>query len=307
MGFDSISDYACGSFNSIKGRLISDREQDNYYQKWMRNYSKLFKRNNSFEIIEWKVREWRAIKEIYASAIFYAESKIALKNRCMASYYFLLYYSLFHAMLSSICLDNTITLEQIKDINHSKVGNQFRNTYCHCKDSILSDDIYYLFNKFKYLREYYSYTPPLNMSLYDDSYEKKLKDTIIKCYQTTNLQSLILEKSYFKHCKSIKIDSFEKNRHLKKSFLKLVSKPSIDDNAEYVLDDADINTMNEIIQYGVEFRSIGLQLDHTLDEFRGYNESSEFFDEADGIESLSIYGFIYDSIMYDSIDIINRK
>lgn len=297
MGFDSINKYIYGNFSAVKEKLITDREQDAYYQKWMQNYSSIFKRNNSIEIIELNVREWRAIKELYASAILYEESKFALKNSCVSSYYFSLYYSIFHAMLSSICFDNTITLDQIANINHSKVGKQFKNTYCHGKGAILSDDIYFLFNKLKYLREYYSYTPPLNMSFYDSSYSKSIEESIIKCYQITNLQSLILEKSFFKNSKCMKVDTVEKYEHVIESFKKLVSKPGIDNKNKYIFDVADNNRMNETLKDGVAFQYIALQLDHTFDEFRTYKEVSDFFRSKDGIKSQSIYGFIYDSIM----------
>lgn len=294
MGFESINKYTIGNFSNIKEKLISEKEQDKYCQKWLENYSRIFKNSNSLEIIEWRVREWRAIKEIYASAILFEEAKFALKNRCMASYYFSLYYSLFHAMLSSICLDNTITLDQISDINHSKLVNQFKNTYCHGKNAILSEDIYTIFNKFKYLREYYSYIPPLNMSLYEDTHSDSIKELITKCYQITNLQSLILEKSS-RHCNIIKIDSDEKYERVMNSFIKLVSKPNIDN--KYVFDEADKNIISETLRDGAGFQFIALQLDHTFDEFRCYNGSGQFFGSENGIKTGSIYSFIYESIV----------
>lgn len=295
MGFNDINPYALGNFDNIKEKLNTVKDQDIYYQKWMKNYSDIFKISNDLNLIEWKVREWRAIKEIYASAILYKETEFSLKNRCMASYYFSAYYSIFHAMLSTICFDTNITLEQISDINHSKVGNQFKNTYCHGKNSILSEDIYTFFNKAKYLREYYSYTPPLNMCFYDSSYLKNLKKFIVQCFQLANLQSLILEKSN-KHSCSREITTEEQYWYASQSFDKLVSKPSIDNNSKYVLDPADLNAKREMLKYGISFQFIALQLDHTFDEFRLYDDSPEFFSTDNGIKTGSIYKFIYDSI-----------
>lgn len=295
MGFDNINPYGIGHFDNIKDKLKTDKDQDKYYQKWMSNYSETFKSSNNLNVIEWKVREWRAIKEIYASAIFYKESQFLLENRCMGSYYFSAYYSIFHAMLSAICLDTNITLNQISDINHSKVGNQFKNTYCHGKNTILSEDTYDFFNKAKYLREYYSYTPPLNMSFYESSYMENLQQYLVKCFQLTNLQSLILEKSN-KHGCSRKIETNEQYLHVLQSFNKLVSKPSIDNNNKYVLDEADLNVQKDILKFGIDFQFIALQLDHTFDEFRLYNDSAEFFETDNGVKSNSIYAFIYNSI-----------
>lgn len=297
MSFESIHDYIVGNFSHIQDKLNDNKKQDKYYQKWMQKYSKIFNTDDDLKIIDWKIREWRAIKEIYASAIIHMESELALNNGCITSYYFLLYYSLFHAMLSSICFDTNITLKQIADINHSKVGNQFKNTYCNGKNSILSEDIYTLFKSFKYLREYYTYTPPLNMTFYDNSYLQKLEDSIIKCFQITNLHSLILERSFHKNSKIYLIDTEEKLHHLMESFNILISKPSIHNPNKYILDPSDINARDEIIQYGIGFEFISLQLDHTYDEFRTYMRVNESFEYKNRIQSDDIYSFIFKSIM----------
>lgn len=296
MGFDSINQYHLGNFDGIKEKLNTDKAQDIYYQKWMSNYSQMFKTSNDLDVIDWKVREWRAIKEIYASAILYKEAQFSLGNRCISSYYFSTYYSIFHAMLSAICMDTNITLEQISHINHLKVGNQFKNTYCHGKNSILSEDIFVFFGKAKYLREYYSYTPPLNMSFYDSSYIENLKQFVVQCFQLTNLQSLILEKSNMHGC-STKITTMEQHLHVLQSFDKLVSKPSIDNNNEHVLDPADLNARNDILNYGIDFQFIVLQLDHTYDEFRLYDDSPDFFDTDNGINTDSVYSLIYNNLI----------
>ena len=294
MGFDDINPYRMGNFEEIKEKLSTSNDQDIYYQKWMKNYSEMFKAGNDLDIIDWKVREWRAIKEIYASSILYNESKIALANRCISSYYFSAYYSIFHAMLSAICLDTNITLDKISNINHSKVGNQFKNTYCHGKNSILSEDIYTFFNHSKYLREYYSYIPPLNMTFYESSYIENLEKFIVQCFQLTNLQSLILERSN-KHGRSRIMKTQEQCSHVFESFYKLTSKPNL--NNRYVLDSADINVRDDILRYGIDFQFIVLQLDHTFDEFRTYNGSSEFFSEDNAVVGSEIYSFIYDSLV----------
>ncbi|EPB8178469.1 hypothetical protein ACRTAO_001131 [Clostridium perfringens] len=293
MGFNDINQYKIGNFDSIKEKLNTSKAQDIYYQKWMRNYSEIFKSGDDLNMIDWKLREWRAIKEIFAAAILYKEAKISLENRCIASYYFSSYYSLFHAMLSAICLDTNITLEKISDINHSKVGNQFKNTFCHGKNSILSEEIYTFFNESKYLREYYSYTLPFNITFYKSSYLEDLKKFIIQCFQLTNLQSLILEKSN-KHGRSTKIITDEQFCRLIISLNKLVAKPDI--NGRYILDSADENVRNEIIRYGIDFQFILLQLDHIYDEFRTYDDSSEFFFNDNAVTGSEIFTFVYDTL-----------
>lgn len=81
------------------------------------------------------------------------------------------------------------------------------------------------------------------------------------------------------------------------SFNILISKPSIHNPNKYILDPSDINARDEIIQYGIGFEFISLQLDHTYDEFRTYMRVNESFEYKNRIQSDDIYSFIFKSIM----------
>ena len=296
MYFSEKSNYILGKYDSLENILIDDTEQKNYYQKWMGNYALLFKGSNELEIIEWRIREWRAIKEIYAAAIMYKEAEVAISHRCTSSYYFLMYYSLFHGLLSAICYDTNIKLAQIININHSKLGNLFRSTYCSGRYKIIADKIYEDFKKFKFLREYYSYTPPLNDSMYSEEHLISLDNHLSECFQLTNLHSLMFEKSYRKHAKDIRW-TYDQIKYFRMWFMDAIAKKDIENNSKVNLDPADENILHETIRDGIGFQFIALQLDHTYDEFRLYDGASDFYSEIDGIGSSSIYSYIYDKII----------
>ena len=170
MDFRTINKYVLNNFDSLTADDFPVEKQNEYCLKWLNDYSKISKSTDDKILIDWTIREWRAIKELYASAIFFKEAEFSYKNRCMAACYFLLYYSLFHGMLSSLCYDVNLTLKEITEITHSKLGNIFKSTFCNGKTAIVHPQIYEDFLKFRYLREYYSYTPPLNMPMYDEEY-----------------------------------------------------------------------------------------------------------------------------------------
>lgn len=298
MSFKGINKYILNNFDSLNTILASDEKQDKYCQHWLRHYANIINDPNKLEMIDWEVRLWRAIKEIYASAILYKEAEIAFRHRCMASYNFLLYYALFHAMLSSICFDINIKLNQIVDITHSKVGNIFKGTFCTGKHAIISSDIYDVFTKFKGLREYYSYTPPLNLSMYEEGYLTTVDMYLTQCFQLTNLQSLLLEKSFQKHGTIYNFDNPQDKIYFYNSFQALISKKDIVENNKYILDPADENVLHEVLRDGIGgFQCIGLQLDHTYDEFRTYDGSSSFFSEEGGIGRNPIYRYVYSKII----------
>jgi hypothetical protein len=56
------------------------------------------------DVIKWDLRLHRSLKGLFASAACYLESRIAHAGQNWTSYYFLLYYSLFHAFLSNVLL-----------------------------------------------------------------------------------------------------------------------------------------------------------------------------------------------------------
>lgn len=142
MDFKSINKYAINNFESLATDDFPIEKQEEHCLRWLGDYSKISKTTDDKILIDWTIREWRAIKEIYAAAILFNEAKVSYDNRCMTACYFLLYYSLFHGMLSSLCYDINITLKQITEITHSNLGNTFKSTFCSRKKGIISPRIH---------------------------------------------------------------------------------------------------------------------------------------------------------------------
>ncbi|EIW18756.1 MULTISPECIES: hypothetical protein [Pelosinus] len=119
MSFNKYSKYIINRFDLLDQNLSNEKDQEKYYQNWMQKYSLIFKDDNKLTMVEWEIRQWRAIKEVFASAICFKEAELALSSKCITAYYLLLYYSLFHGMLSSLCLDSNLDIEDLVDINHT--------------------------------------------------------------------------------------------------------------------------------------------------------------------------------------------
>ncbi|WP_017531518.1 MULTISPECIES: hypothetical protein [Pelosinus] len=149
---------------------------------------------------------------------------------------------------------------------------------------------------FKYLREYYTYTPPLNMTSYDEEQKSTLDRLLGQCFQLTNFQSLMLERSFFKNGSVYKITEQDSLYFLVDNFERLIAKrhPM---RGNFELDPADDNKLHEMMEHGIGFQCIGLTLDHLYDELRTYNGASKFFSREGTVSANSIYSYIYGKII----------
>ncbi len=291
MFFNKINPYS-GNISVLSNNLSSD-QMDQYYQRWMKRYNQIFKEGDSFQIVEWKIREWKAIKEMYASSILLCEARKSYKYNCEASFFFALYYSLFHAQLSCLCFDSSISLDELNKISHQKLGSIFKNSFSTGRNLISQSNIPENFTKLRKLREYYSYTLPLNSFGFNSQSIELTQYQLTECFQITCIHSLFNELSYAKYGKLLKIKSEELMYHLEVKFRETLSRPLMDQNN---IEPADRNVLMEIYQYGIAFQYIPLQLDHTFDELRTYSRFNTN-EEEEAVTEREIYSFIYRSIM----------
>ena len=117
------------------------------------------------ELGEWIIRYYKAIWEMYSSSSIFVESKLHLNNNCFISYYFCLYYSLFHAMNALIYLNPNTPIKTVFRVSHHKLKNVFKSEFCNSK-SIFDNTTIELFENLKFKREYFSYNAPLFSWLY---------------------------------------------------------------------------------------------------------------------------------------------
>ena len=199
MSFNDFSDYTI-KFDRLDARISDPKRQNKYYLRWREKYANTFKTENKLLIaIEWDLRCKRALREIFSSATFYVEAKKNLEMRCFSSYYFCLYYALFHAMYSCAFLDTELTVNQLLEMTHSNLPNVFTSAHGNSKNDMLSRDVEELFVELRHKREYYSYFTPFN-NLFDYREDlEKLEPVLLDCYQLTSFLSLIAEKSYRKN------------------------------------------------------------------------------------------------------------
>lgn len=139
-----------------------ENEQNNYYSEWVRNYKRVFDKCPVDDIGQWFIRYEKSTWEIYTSATLLLEARCNLNNKCFASFYFNMYYSLFHAIYSLLYMNPFIKLDKLFRMSHSQLFKNFKSYYTGTNSMFGQNEID-LFENLKYKREYYSYNVPFNL------------------------------------------------------------------------------------------------------------------------------------------------
>lgn len=300
MSLQDFSNSSC-TFSYLASELKNEDAQQKYIDTWQQKYAPVFKGKDERVIIEWDIRTSRALKGVFTSASFYVESLQARSNGSWASFYFLSYYSLFHAKLACLYLLHTETVESLVDITHTKIRNLFYSTYCNPKSNIVRKEIRDLFDVLKFSREYYSYQMPFNdflESSEDISDQFKLLPSYLRCcYQLASLHSELVEAAYSKHGSCVRDTKCHKD-YIYDTFLKVnASKHPLTN--QYLIDPSDRFRLLEIFN-GSAPTCFSINFEHYCDEFRTYMSGSSLDRESnkDAIDRdvREIWKFVYSAI-----------
>lgn len=273
MSFGRFCKGVISDFQYIDKNIPDIKQQDKYYQKCTKDYSEISKRKNKKDIIEWSIRLRKTFKEILTSSLFYVESNKCLEYGLLSSYYYLRYYSLFHAMLGDLFLDKNQSIEELMKINHSKVVRCFTSNFCTKRFPIINSNIEEDFYTLQYMREYYSYSMPMNEIFnYDKDANTKvdLNNDIMSCFQLANFLSICITNSFNKNF-GIYTKPIDEDMYYFIETFKLVNGKHAHNSGEIILDDADNNAFIESIKDGVSIEYLQADIDYKFDEFRSYN------------------------------------
>lgn len=274
MALEEFSKYCNVNFSYLNQNMSDLNKQKKYYQKYVEKYNSISKKNNRNDIILWDVRLRKSLKEIFTSAAFFVEGQYVYEQNCFTSYYFLMYYSLFHAMLATLFLDEKLTVEELMDINHSKVLNCFVSNHCTSKFPIIKSEIKYHFEILKYMREYYSYSMPMNEFFEEieglENPKKFIENDIKQCFQLANFLSVCLENSFVKHFQRVTKINQDSMYYLIELFKKVNGKPHPTRKGRHLIEYSDENALNERLTWGCQVAYLNLDLEHFTDEFRTY-------------------------------------
>ena len=277
MAFQDFSRYIFG-FSALDTKMPDIIDQRKYYDRWMCKYSYIFSSDDNFHGIEWDLRCRKTLREIFSSATFFMEAKKNLEMGCFSSYYFCLYYSLFHALYAIIFLDVNSSMEKLLDITHKSIINTFVGTFANSKSDILSTDVKEEFCELKYKREYYSYVTPFNNIFNYSEDIQQLEKILVQCYQLGSFHSLMVENAYKKKkAKATILRSNEEMNHFFELFERLFSKK--DDIGKNKLDSSSLFLRAELLQCGFRPAYIALDLEHQMDEFHTYDHFYEGISE----------------------------
>lgn len=294
MPFEEFSQYSVSNFSHLNRKLMNEKDIHRYHSQWIEKYTRVFKGSKAKTVIDWDVRTSKSLKEVFTSAAFYMEAQSAKKSNSWSAFYFLSYYSLFHALLANVYLLPDEKLESLSEITHSKLINVFYSTFSNAKPYIVNGKIKEMFEVLKYAREYYSYQMPFNDFLYN---HKEINRPDIRlpyflrcCYQLASLHSEIIEKVFQKHGKVVR-GAAQLHRYKKETFLRAHARPHPVTN-EYLLDPSDEFRMRELISASAP-TSFVINLEHYYDEFRNYVGDDEEHDGYPVVSQQEIFTFIY--------------
>ncbi|TEB05589.1 hypothetical protein Psch_02630 [Pelotomaculum schinkii] len=296
MAFENYTEYSYSNFSSLNQRVSDSKEQKKYIDSWKNKYADYFKKHPPEESFLWNIRVHKSLKEVFSSSAMYQESLVAKESRCWASFYFLSYYSLFHAFLACVYMLPNESLDNLSEITHSKLVNVFNSTFCSGRPQIIDESVCEVFSILKYLREYYSYHMPPNHFLYEHKDNIKpdivLPDCLKPCFQLASLLSEIVESAFIKYHKKIsnKIKYFQ---FVRDNFY-LVNCRKHPITNQYLIDYVDKVRLKETFEYPGPVPFV-IELEHFSDEF-GLYEGAEFPRFLDGAE-ISPSRFVYEAIM----------
>jgi len=280
------------NFGHLIQRVNDKATQDKFTNQWSQHYAQAIKNSGPEALFEWNIRVYKSLKEVFTSTCFYQESLIAKESRSWSAFFFLSYYSLFHALMANVVLVPSESIEKLSLITHTKLINLFKSTFCDQKPNIIRGDIGDLFYMLKYLREHYSYNMPPNDFLYEHGDNLKPDHAIPyfvrSCSQLASLLSEIIERSTTKNRKDIS-DRYAHSGTVTNWF-KMLNCPKHPKTGEYILHFSDQMRLEETIKYPQPV-SFVTELEHFTDEFRLY-EGAKFPKYANGDE-INPGSFVY--------------
>ena len=169
MSFESYVKYTA-NFSKLNALIPAKENQIKYITLLKEKYRKVFVNNEFCESYLWNIRTYKSLKEVFTAALMFEESLIAKESNCWTSFYYLSYYSLFHAMLACVYMLPNENIKNLSEITHSKLRNVFLSSFCNGKLAIIDAQICDDFSILKYQREYYSYHMPPNHFLYENKH-----------------------------------------------------------------------------------------------------------------------------------------
>jgi uncharacterized protein (UPF0332 family) len=138
--------------------IVSPTDQDKFCKRIRTEFRK--KNGNISSCFEWGWRCFKTMRSLLFSALLYVESKRAQKDKYPdAIYCYSLYYSLFHASFSLLCMHPQIQINHLMRISHSQLMKLVENKFV--QTGVLPDSFTKSLEKLKVVRELTSYFAPL--------------------------------------------------------------------------------------------------------------------------------------------------
>lgn len=258
--FDSFAD----RFSLLDSMIDDNNHGGTYFANIKTKYCNFVGINDDISLSKFYLRWYKAKKLIYASAQMFVDAECVKKADCVVAHYFLLYYSLLHAMQANLMIDMSNNNELVVQLSHDQIKTQFESLFCKSNGLFNKSVIIQDFEKLRNLRELYSYAMPFNMSKDSICDTDRIEEHILACFQLFNLHSKIIRT----YCPiTANIDSSE-NEYTLRFYLYSLCNRIKNDGFE---DEADADFWYELRKFGGQIEPLSITYEHDYDEYGGYD------------------------------------
>lgn len=254
--------YSSDRFTILDSMIDDNNLAGSYLARVKKKYSEYFNTQDSVSLSKFYIRWYKAKKLIYASAQMFVDADCVKNADCVVAHYFLLYYSLLHAMQANLMIDIGTNDDLVIQLSHEKIKDDFKALFCMSKgllhNSVIIEDI----EKLRNLRELYSYAMPFNVTEESFCDIEQIKEHILACFELFNLHCMIIRTST-----SFDAEIGPNFSELKSYLFSLCNRIKEDDFE----DEADKDFWSEFEQYGGQIEPLSIVYDHDYDEYGTYD------------------------------------
>jgi hypothetical protein len=272
VGLEKHIRYVSG-FIHLNINLGSEAACSAYFSKWMERYRHAMKHWTPLDTVLWCLRMRQSLKSTFISTHFALSARRAGQAGSTASFYYLSYYAVLHALWGVLYLHPDERTDTIAKPTHSKIPNVFQSAFCG-RGGVIRYDVKEMMDDLRFRREYWSYRMPMNSPFEDEAdmtgWTSSVGGMVKQCIQLSNLHSHIIAEASSRMGRfSAEVAPNDREAFME-AFLTLNSQrhPS---RADLFLEPADAQALNEFLGIGCELYGHSVMFEHLSDQYMTYS------------------------------------
>lgn len=283
------------NFVHLNINLGGPAQCDRYFSEWIARYRRLIKGWGDMDVAIWSIRMRQSLKSAFTATHFALAAQDAKKAGSHASFYYLAYYAVFHALWGVMYLHPDESTDAIIKPTHTKLANVFQSCFCG-EGGIIRYSVREIAEDLRFRREYYSYRMPLNSPFEDEDDARGatvyVGGLVKQCIQLSNLHSHLIHEAATRNDFAVARVPPDRRDEFTKMFLQFNSQahPA---RPEPFLDPADEQALQEWLLKGCDLWGHSIMFEHMTDQYMNYaGNGLRDKDMAKQVISL-VYGALY--------------